>query len=69
MTREEAYNKLGILPCYDEGACISCDDCDFQKAIDIARECLKERIAIDHETMKADFEEIKLRGVDKLEGD
>ena len=43
MTREEAYENLGNLPCYDEGACDSCEDCDFQKAVDIARECLKEK--------------------------
>lgn len=41
MTREEAYDKLGILPCYDESACGSCEDCDFQKAIDIARGCMR----------------------------
>ena len=41
MTREEAIEKLKTLPCYDEGGCDSCEDCDFQKAIDMAADSLK----------------------------
>ena len=35
----------------------------------IAIEALKERLAIDHETMRADFGEVELRGLDKIGGD
>lgn len=43
MTREEAIKELKDLPCYEEDGCgIDCEDCDFQKAINMAIELLKE---------------------------
>ena len=43
MTLEEAIKNLKELPCYEEDGCgIDCEDCDFQKAINMAIEALKE---------------------------
>lgn len=36
------------------------------EALEIAIEALKERLAIDHETMESDFGEVELRGIEKI---
>ena len=67
MTREEA---LAILD--DKDTVIENPNylfTEIAEAWDIAIETLKERIEIDHETMRADFGEVKLRGLDKIGGD
>lgn len=67
MTREEA---LAILD--DKDTVIENPNYLFTEigeAWDIAIEALKERIAIDHETMKSDFGDVELRGIKKIGGE
>lgn len=42
---------------------------EIAEAWDIAIKALKERLAIDHETMRADFGEVELRGLEKMGDD
>lgn len=69
MTREEAIYVLNELL---EKVKASQNKTNIlvkeKQALEIAIEALKERLAIDHETMKSDFGEIELRGIEKIGG-
>lgn len=69
MTREEAYAEL--VERHECAKYVDSDyvDCVSIEALDIAIEALKEILAIDHETMKSDFGEIELRGLEKIGGE
>ena len=69
MTREEACVEL--VKRHECAKYVDSDyvDCVSIEALEIAIEALKERLAIDHETMKSDFGEVELRGIKKIGGE
>lgn len=63
MTREEAYVELVERHKCTKYVDSNYVDCISIEALEIAIEALKERLATDHETMKADFGEVELREI------
>lgn len=68
MTREEAIRVFEAWIERDKKMPYA-DRLENIEIYNIAIEALKETLAIDHETMRADFGEVELRGLDKIGGD